>query len=127
MKKATIEQHEDNKHAKRKKTVNKVKGFSPEQICNTIGFCGQGYRCGCLPDGHCAVGGVDDCCSGKILKHAPTCKSADDVKCVVDPERTIFDTCAPTSAPTTQSPTATPTTLSPTSAAPRLSLARKKS
>jgi hypothetical protein len=43
-----------------------AKGESPEQVCNAIGFCGQGYRCGCLKDNFCALGGASDCCSGKL-------------------------------------------------------------
>ena len=40
--------------------------WPPEKICDSIGFCNTGYRCGCLPDGQCATAGAGDCCSGKI-------------------------------------------------------------
>jgi hypothetical protein len=52
-----------------------AKGDSPEQVCNSLGFCGQGFRCGCLQDNMCALGGATDCCSGKLhatLKCAAT-------------------------------------------------------
>lgn len=38
----------------------------PATLCANFGACGsKGYRCGCLPDGACNMGGAEECCSGK--------------------------------------------------------------
>ena len=55
--------------------INKIEAaWPPERICDSLGFCGAGYRCGCIPDGSCTDAAAQ-CCTGKshsTLKYGAT-------------------------------------------------------